>query len=343
MINVSVIGANGYTGLQLLTLLASHKEVKLAHAVSRSHSQKEITELYPSLLPFAGRRFEDLNLEILAGDTNLCFTCLPHGTSGEICSKLYHAGVKIVDLSADFRYDDVDTYREWYKVEHCDKALNKIAVYGLSEIYRKEIQKASIIGNPGCYTTCSILPLYPLLKEKRISSKGIVIDAKSGTSGAGRKAAEAYSFTELDENFKAYSVATHRHTSEIEEQLSVAAASKILLNFTPHLLPVKRGILSTIYADCIASPEEIAGTYEKYYGKSLFVKPLRQGLPELKYVVGSNYCMIGFTVDPRTEKIIIVSAIDNLIKGASGQAIQNMNLMYGFREDEGLTTLPSYL
>lgn len=343
MINISVVGANGYTGLYLMNILATHKGVTLKHLISRSNEGVKITDIYPSLFHLKDKCFEELDFSAIAADTDVCFCCLPHGASSEICTELYRRDVKVIDLSADFRYQDLNTYTEWYKVKHASPELNAEAVYGLTEIYRDRIKQASIVGNPGCYTTCSILPLYPLLCEKLISQNGIVIDAKSGTSGAGRKADISQIFSETAENFKAYAVTTHRHTSEIEEQLSIAAKTPVTLNFTPHLLPIKRGILATIYADFIGQDEQqIYDAYKKFYGGSTFVHVLKT-LPEIKFVAGSNHCMIGFKADSRTKKLVIVSVIDNLVKGASGQAVQNMNVMFGLPESEGLDNPPCYI
>lgn len=344
MIKVAIVGANGYTGLELMKLLGSHKHTELVHAVSRSNVGVKISNIYPSLSNVYGdKSFCDLNVAALKRDCDVVFTALPHSASAEIGGQLFDAGVKVIDLSADFRYTDIETYENTYKVKHPRSDLNKQAVYGLTEINRDKIKNSCLIGNPGCFTTCSILPLYPLIKENVISPKGIIIDAKSGTSGAGRKSEVDYGFCEVSDNFKAYAVATHRHTSEIEEKLS-DKNRKVQLCFTPHLLPVKRGILATIYADCTAASEQVTAAYNKYYAGEKFINFMPNGLmPELKWAVGSNMCYIGFKLDTRLNKIIIVSVIDNLLKGASGQAIQNMNVMFNLNENEGLPTTACYL
>lgn len=346
MVNVSIIGANGYTGLELMCIFANHPEAKIRHLVSRSNAGVPVTDIYPNLYTYKDYVFEDMDAEKIAGDSDVVFTALPHGASAEICGVFYNKGVKVIDLSADFRYRDLSVYEKWYKVTHPDPALNFKAVYGLPEIYREKIKKADIIGNPGCYTTCSILPLYPLLKEKLIDEKSIIIDAKSGTSGAGRKAEINNLFCEVNENFKAYSVTSHRHTSEIEQELSFAAGKEVMLSFTPHLLPLQRGILCTIYCNIqnAITAEEIYGAYAKYYANEPFVIVNKEGvLPEIKHVKNSNYISIGFKVDKRLNRLIIVSVIDNLTKGASGQAVQNMNLMFGIEETAGLKNLSKYI
>lgn len=339
MVKIGIIGANGYTGFELMRLLSAHDGAKVTYIASRSNAGVKAAELYPALSAYYGdMKYAEPNAKECATACDIAFTCLPHAASAAFGAELISCGVKVVDLSADFRYDDIELYEKTYGVVHPAKELNAEAVYGLVELNREKIKSARIVGNPGCYTTSSILPLYPLIKEDLVSESGIIIDAKSGVTGAGRKADVAYSYCETDENFKAYAVTTHRHTTEIEEKLSVDD-KKVALSFTPHLLPVKRGILSTIYADLKdgATSEKIAAAYGKYYGKERFVNVFPEGtLPELKWVVGSNTCKIGYKVDKRLNKIIIVSCIDNLIKGAAGQAVQNMNVMFGLDESKGL-------
>jgi len=306
---------------------------------------KKVSELYPSL----GGAYSDLEFiapcaKTIAPLVDFAFVCLPHGASSNTCLEILEFGgknIKVIDLSADFRYDDVELYEKIYSVTHPNAKVNAKAVYGLSELYRDKIKSAQIVANPGCYPTSAILALKPLLDKKIISPKNIVVDSKSGASGAGRQANEAFSICELSNNFKAYGVTTHRHTSEIEEKLGLTA-NDIPLSFTPHLLPIKRGILSTIYADIICDCSDInicvADAYNSYYKKEAFIKVKAPSnpLPELSSVVGSNCCHIGYKIGKRTNKIIIVSCIDNLIKGASGAAVQNMNIMCGFSETEGL-------
>lgn len=336
MIQAAIVGANGYTGFELMRLLASHPQVKLTAAVSRSNAGVPVADLYPPLrFAYGNMAFSAADVSQLKG-VDVCFTALPHAASAEIGGQLHDMGVKVIDLSADFRYDSLELYQSTYKVTHPRPELNAQAVYGLPELFRDKIRTASIVGNPGCYTTCSILALYPLLKEGLIGRDGIIIDAKSGVTGAGRKADLAYNLCEASENFKAYGVTTHRHTTEIEEKLGVS------LSFTPHLLPVKRGILATVYAECTASESDIQAAYDKYYKDERFVfaSPM---LPELHHVRGSNCCAIGYKLDPRLKRVILVSVIDNLIKGASGQAIQNMNILFGLDEGLGLPLVGEYL
>ena len=344
MINASIIGANGYTGFKLMSILSMHKKVKLCKLTSRSNAGTAVTEVYPQLNALKGYCFSDCPPEEISKVSDVVFVCLPHGESAAYCEKLLNAGCKVIDLSADFRYKNLSNYEKNY-VKHPFPDLLKSAVYGLPEIYKKEIKNAKLIGNPGCYTTCSILPLYPLLNEKLISRKNIIIDAKSGVSGAGRKAELALIYNEVNENFKAYSVTTHRHTSEIEEILSLNTGLEIALSFTPHLLPLQSGILSTIYADINdgLDAEAVICAYEKYYKNEPFVNIIKEGLPEIKHVRETNYINIGFKIDTRLNKIIIISCLDNLVKGASGQAVQNMNIMSGFDESEGLLLNSNYI
>lgn len=344
MINVSIIGATGYVGAELIRLLEAHPEVKLNQAVSKSFAGKKLHDIYANFIPAQDIALSGDDAEFAAAD--FVFLCLPHGQSLAMAPGLLKKGHKVIDLSGDFRYDDTDIYEKWYGLAHSAKKENAQAVYGLPEFFRDDVKQTVFTSNPGCYTTTSILALAPLLKNGLVSEKGIVIDAKSGVTGAGRKEKLAFSFCETADNFKAYSVALHRHTSEIEEQLAKLSQKEITLLFTPHLLPVKRGILATIYADLAdgASVEAIEKAYADCYKSEPFTHVLPHGqLPELKYVVGSNNCMIGFEVSERTGKIIIVSCTDNLLKGAAGQAVQNFNLMNGFDEALGLPTTAWYL
>lgn len=343
-INASIIGANGYTGIELINILLRHRNVTLKHIVSRSNEGVKASSLYPSLSGLTDKVFTNPDISEIASCSDVVFLALPHGESAEYAGKLYDAGVKVIDLSADFRYDNIDVYQKTYNIVHPRTDLNEKAVYGLCEINREKIKSSSLVANPGCYTTCSIMPLYPLLKNKVISKDNIIIDAKSGISGAGRKAAVSYIYTETAENFKAYSLTNHRHTSEIEEKLSSACGSEVKLSFSPHLLPVKRGILSTIYADLIDENADISLLYKEFYKDEVFVQILPEGqLPELKNVTGSNNIQIGFIKDKRLNKLIIVSCLDNLVKGASGQAVQNMNIMFGLEENQGLNMIARYI
>jgi N-acetyl-gamma-glutamyl-phosphate reductase len=343
MINVSVVGATGYAGEELVRLLSHHGKVKIAHIVSKSFAGKRMSEVYPSVasndLPL-----EDVDAQRLSADSDVVFLCLPHGASASIAPSLLENGIRVIDLSADFRYRDAAVYEAWYPVLHPAKALLSESVYGLPELYREEIAKSRIVGNPGCYTTCAILALAPLLKAGVVEPDGIIIDAKSGVTGAGRKEALEYAFCEVEGNVKAYGVGTHRHTSEIEQELSLAAGRELVISFTPQLLPVKRGIIATMYATPMAgvSAGDIRAAYAMYEGEP-FVRVYGKGLPELKHVVGSNSFAVGFVLDERANRLVVVACLDNLIKGAAGQAVQNMNILAGFGETEGLSDMGWYL
>ena len=291
----------------------------------------------------AFRKGEDL--EKLCKEVDVIFTATPQGLCSTLVSEEILSKVKIIDLSADFRIKDVAVYEKWYGIEHKSPQFLAEAVYGLCEINREKIRGARLVANPGCYTTCSILTAYPLAREGLIDMDTLIVDAKSGTSGAGRGAKVPNLFCEVNENIKAYGVATHRHTPEIEEQLGYAAGRPVTLSFTPHLVPMNRGILATEYASLkeMVSWEEVKKIYEKYYGKETFIRVLDQGVcPETKWVEGSNYVDIGFQIDPRTGRIILMGAIDNLVKGAAGQAVQNMNLLFGLPETQGLELVPMF-
>lgn len=284
-------------------------------------------------------------MEELAGQADVIFTATPQGYCASVINEEILKKTKIIDLSADFRIKDVDIYEKWYGIEHKSPQFIEEAVYGLCEVNREQIRGARLIANPGCYTTCSILTAYPLAKEGLIDMRTLIIDAKSGTSGAGRGAKVPNLFCEVNENMKAYGVASHRHTPEIEEQLGYAAGEEVVINFTPHLVPMNRGILATAYASLKdgVTEEDVQAAYEKYYKDETFVRVLPKGVcPETKWVEGSNYVDIGYRIDPRTNRIIMMGAIDNLVKGAAGQAVQNMNLVFGFPENEGISQIPMF-
>jgi len=343
VVKVSVIGATGYAGAELMRLLVSHKEVNIVHAVSKSFAGKQLSAVYPSFLS-SDYLLEEMDIGIIAKDSDIVFTCLPHGASASVVPALLEGGARVIDLSGDFRYRDAKVYETWYKQTHTAQEWLGKSVYGMPEIYREHIAATALVGNPGCYTTCGILALYPLLKNGVIEPKGIIIDAKSGASGAGRSEKLANAFCEVNESVKAYGVGTHRHTSEIEQELTFAANDTVVVSFTPHLLPIKRGIISTIYAtpkDGIVETD-IKEAYTMYKDEP-FVQVFDGALPEIKHVTGSNNCAIGYVLDKRAGCLVIVSCLDNLIKGAAGQAVQNMNILCGFDETEGLNLTGWYL
>ena len=342
--NITLIGASGYAGAEFARLIAMHPEFHLKHVVSAGE-QGDYTENYPNLLPaYPHLKIEEYNLSVLDEDTDAYVLALPHGVSMGFVKELYEKTTKkIVDLSGDFRYRDSTIYEVWYGIEHTAKDIP--AVYGLCELNREQIRAARVVANPGCYTTCSILALAPLVEFQAIEGNSIIIDAKSGVTGAGRKCVPGTSFALTNDNARAYSIGTHRHTSEIEEQLSVLYGSPIALNFTPHLIPVNRGILATCYATLRKdqSQQQIYSLFDEFYQDSKFVYLLKDRLPEIKFAAGSNHVYLSITVDTRTNRVVVVSTLDNLIKGASGQAIENLNLMFGYPEEMGLTTAALYL
>ena len=345
MIKVGIIGATGYAGGELVRILMGHKDAEIKWYGSRSYVDQKYADVYRNMFQIVDAKCMDDNMEELADQVDVIFTATPQGLCASLVNEEILSKTKIIDLSADFRLKDVNVYEEWYKIEHKAPQYNDEAVYGLCEINRDLVKSARIVANPGCYTTCSILTAYPLAKEGLIDMSTLIIDAKSGTSGAGRGAKLPNLYCEVNENIKAYGVATHRHTPEIEEQLGYASGEKVVLNFTPHLVPMNRGILATEYATLKkkVTYEEVKAVYDQYYAKEKFVRVLdRDVCPETKWVEGSNYVDIGFKIDPRTNRIIMMGAIDNLVKGAAGQAVQNMNLLFGLPEDEGLELVPMF-
>ncbi len=339
-IKIAILGASGYVGSELVRLLLLHPNAQLVYLGSKNNLGEKFSKLYQNLrLDLA---FEDENLENLERKIDLLFMATPHEFSANFLNKSLLSKMKIIDLSADFRLKNPQDYEKWYHFTHKNLELLKTAVYGLCELYEEQIKQANFVANPGCYTTCAILSLYPLVKEKLINLDSIIIDAKSGVSGAGRGAKLENLFCEVNENFKAYALTSHRHTPEIEEQLSLAAKQKITLQFTPHLVPMQRGILSTSYAKLKVdlNEEELRKIYEKFYKNKEFIRLLEPGLfPQTRWVRNTNFMDLNFSIDERTGLVIVVGALDNLIKGAAGQAIQNMNLMFGFKQDEGLRFL----
>ena len=345
MIKVGIIGATGYAGSELVRILLGHKDVEIKWYGSRSYIDKKYASIYQNFFQLVDANCMDDNMVVLADQVDVIFTATPQGLCASLVNEEILSKVKIIDLSADFRIKDVKVYEEWYKLEHKSPQFIEEAVYGLCEINREDVKKARLVANPGCYTTCSILTCYPLVKEGIIDPNTIIVDAKSGTSGAGRGAKVDNLFCEANENMKAYGVATHRHTPEIEEQLGYACGEKITINFTPHLVPMNRGILATAYASLKkdVTYEEVKAIYDKYYADEKFVRVLEKDVcPQTKWVEGSNYVDVNFKIDPRTNRIIMMGAIDNLVKGAAGQAVQNMNLMFGLKESEGLELVPMF-
>ena len=345
MIKVGIIGATGYAGGELVRILMGHKDAEIKWYGSRSYVDQKYADVYRNMFQIVDAKCMDDNMEELADQVDVIFTATPQGLCASLVNEEILSKTKIIDLRADFRLKDVNVYEEWYKIEHKAPQYIDEAVYGLCEINRDLVKSARIVANPGCYTTCSILTAYPLAKEGLIDMSTLIIDAKSGTSGAGRGAKLPNLYCEVNENIKAYGVATHRHTPEIEEQLGYASGEKVVLNFTPHLVPMNRGILATEYATLKkkVTYEEVKAVYDQYYAKEKFVRVLdRDVCPETKWVEGSNYVDIGFKIDPRTNRIIMMGAIDNLVKGAAGQAVQNMNLLFGLPEDEGLELVPMF-
>jgi N-acetyl-gamma-glutamyl-phosphate reductase len=345
MHSVSVIGATGYAGAELIRLLTGHPRVRIAHLASSSTAGQPLAAVYPSFMGSGLPALEVPDYELLGRDSDVVFTALPHKVSAQAAPPLLAAGARVVDLSADFRYLDADLYAQWYGAHPAPGLLSR-AVYGLPELHREAIRSAQLVGNPGCYTTCAILGLAPAVRAGLIDPGRIVIDAKSGVTGAGAAATRDLHFCEVDENIKAYKVAAHRHTSEIEQELSLVAGKPIALSFTPHLIPVKRGILATMHCELTApqSHADVMAVYRDFYAGEPFVRLYEEGsLPEIKHVNGSNECRIGWVVDRRLGRLILVSVLDNLVKGAAGQAIQNMNLMLGLEETEGLTQRAWYL
>jgi len=346
MINVGIVGATGYVGVECIRLLLRHKEVCIKILASHTFVGQKISKIYPTLKGILDLECEALNIDILAKECDVVITALPHGASMEVIPALLEKGVKVIDASGDFRYNDAKIYEQWYKVTHTAPELLKTAVYGLCELNREKIKKTNFVANPGCYPTCSILGLAPLMDSDYINKESIIIDSVSGVSGSGRKADLANTVCELSENFKPYGVTNHRHTSEIEQELSLLAGTEVKVSFTPHLAPFKRGMLSTIYVNLTkeTDTDELVSLYKEFYKDDFFVRILDTGvMPEVKFVAGSNFVDINLVVDKRLNRVIIMSCQDNLCKGAAGQIVQNLNLMCGFDENEALNFPGAYL
>lgn len=344
MVKVAVIGASGYTGVELLRLLLNHPDVVITCVTANQNAGESVANLFPSLAGRINMVCTSLCPEEVAANAELVFTALPHQTAMEVIPELLAAGCKVIDLSADYRLRDPQVYAAWY-AEHTSPELLIEAVYGLPEFYRAAIPAARLIANPGCYPTSVALALAPLLNDGLIDPTTLIIDSKSGTSGAGRSAKVGSLYCEVNEGFKAYSIGNHRHTPEIEQTLSDLARQEVKVSFTPHLLPVNRGILSTCYASLSQETTTAAllQRYRSFYASDHFVRICADGeLPNIAFVRGANYCDIGLVVDTRTNRVIVVSAIDNLVKGAAGQAVQNMNLLLGFPETRGLEVVPLF-
>ncbi len=345
MIKVGIIGSTGYAGVELVRILLQHKEVKIVWYGSKSYIDKEYSSVYQSMFRIVDDILKDDNINELVKEVDVIFTATPQGFLSELLTMDVLNKVKVIDLSADFRIKDVNIYEKWYGIKHNAKELIKDAVYGLCELNRESIKGASFIANPGCYPTCSILTITPLLKAGLIDPKSIIIDAKSATSGAGRGQKLGNLYCEVNESIKAYGVTSHRHTPEIEEQLSNYASSEVIVNFTPHLVPMNRGILVTAYGNLVknCSYDELIAIYKETYKDETFIRILDKDItPETRWVRASNYVDINLSVDQRTNRVIMMGAIDNLVKGAAGQAVQNMNILFGLAETEGLQLIPMF-
>ena len=341
MINVGIAGASGYTGVELVKLISNHPKARLCAVTSNSYKGRSFTDIFPSMRGFENLICEDLDIKSLAKKIDVIFLALPHKVSMQHVPMLLEHNVKVIDLSADYRFKDPAAYESAYQA-HTSKHLLKESVYGLCEIYRDRIKATNLVGNPGCYPTSILLPLIPLLKEGLIKPDGIISDSKSGVSGAGRSLSLTTHFCEVNESFTPYKIGNHRHTPEINEVLSSHAPKNISVTFVPHLLPLTRGMLSTIYVQAMntASEKDIRKTYDAYYGDEPFIKILDKNMfPAIAHVKGTNCCDIGIHFDGGTGQVIIVSAIDNLLKGAAGQAVQNMNILFGLNEKTGLDSV----
>ncbi len=338
-LKIAIVGSSGYTGGELYRLLLHHPYVIVTAVTSEKSAGQPLSSIFPHLSGLTDLVCEPLNPEVVARKADVVFLALPHVTAQEAAFRFHQLGKKVVDLSADYRLADPATYKKWYEHDHQYPDLLKKTVYGLPELHRAEIKNAHLIANPGCYPTSAILGLAPLVKSGVIDLKTIIIDSKSGVSGAGRSPSIEHQFSEVNEGLMAYKVGMHRHTPEIEQELGLLAGTAVTLSFTPHLIPMNRGILSTIYAtlNTMMDTAQVHGLYGDFFRREPFVRVLPIGLfPNVRNVRGSNFCDIGVYADPRTGRVVVVTAIDNLVKGASGQAIQNMNLMVGFNETEGL-------
>ncbi len=340
----SILGATGYTGEELMRILSNHPQAQVQYLTSENQTGASITQVYPHLRQFYHDKMISIKeVDRIAAASDVVFACLPHGHAMAIGEQVTAAGARLIDLGADYRFEDTQVYEHWYKLKHVHEGSQ--AVYGLTELKREQVKSAKIVANPGCYTTASILALTPLIRYNLVERNTLIVDAKSGVSGAGRKAETMYLICEAFENVQAYGIANHRHTPEIEQALSETANEPITINFTPHLIPMPRGILATSYATLKpgVTAEQVDKAFETMYGKEFFIRLLgRGGYPATKNTRGSNFCDIAWHIDPRTKRVIVVSALDNLVKGAAGQAVQNMNVMMGLDEKAGLAQAPLY-
>ena len=345
MIKAGIMGATGYAGGELARLLLQRDDVEITWYGSKSYVDQKYASVFKNMVQFVDDACMDDNMEALAEQADVIFTATPQGFCASLMNETVLSKAKVIDLSADYRIKDVAVYEKWYNIEHKTPEYIQEAVYGLPEINREKIKDARLIANPGCYPTCSFLSVYPLVKEGLIDPNTVIIDAKSGTSGAGRGAKVDNLYCEVNESIKAYGVGVHRHTPEIEEQLSLAAGKTVTISFTPHLVPMNRGILVTAYGTLLKSVtyEEVKAIYDKYYENEYFVRVLdRDESPQTKWVEGSNFVDVNFKIDPRTNRVVMMGAMDNLVKGAAGQAIQNMNIMFGLPENRGLKLVPMF-
>ena len=345
MIKAGIIGSTGYAGQEIVRLLLQHGDVEIKWYGSRSYIDQKYYDVFRNMFQLVDAKCMDDNMDELAEQVDVIFTATPQGLCAKLVSEEVLSKVKIIDLSADFRIKDVHIYEEWYGIKHASPQFIEEAVYGLCEINREKVKNARLIANPGCYPTCSFLSIYPLAKAGVIDMNSIIIDAKSGTSGAGRGAKVQNLFCEVNENIKAYGVLNHRHTPEIEEQLTYASGKDTKIIFTPHLVPMMRGILVTAYANLVkdVTYEELKAIYDEAYQDEKFVRVLdKDATPETRWVEGSNYVDVNFKIDPRTHRVVMMGAMDNLVKGAAGQAVQNMNLMFGYPESQGLELVPMF-
>lgn len=345
MIKVGIIGSTGYAGQELVRILLRHPEAEIVWYGSRSYIDQKYSDVFGNMVQLTDAQCRGEDMQALAEQADVIFTATPQGLCSSLVNEDILSRTKVIDLSADFRIQDVPKYEKWYGITHQSPEFVKEAVYGLCEINREDIRGARLLANPGCFPTCSVLSIYPLAKAGVIDMDTVIIDAKSGTSGAGRGAKVNNLFCEVNENIKAYGVTVHRHTPEIEDQLSYAAGRDVTVNFTPHLVPMNRGILVTAYASLTkdVSYEDVKALYDECYSEEYFVRVLKRDVPpETRWVSGSNFVDVNFRIDERTHRIIMMGAIDNIVKGAAGQAVQNMNLMFGLEEKTGLELVPVF-